>query len=244
MHPGGISSGGKTNLNDLYKFGDYIFSGHYHINKLYKSVSKKYNALQMVGSPLQLNWSDYNLKKYIYTLNILDGNALESSDFEKADKYFDNEDEQKKFYQAIKNSKNVKDVAMSTSSKNESLREDVEMKQLFHNDNGTDYEIIERSKSKKHALLNKGPQWIIAWNCPENNEGSWGQGHYFFDEESARKTWEEKYLNEDLDGELPEDFNSNNINKLGSNEYEANGKTVASAKTTSLNSGYTHTYEK
>lgn len=74
VQPGGISSGGKTNLNDLYKFGDYIFSGHYHINKLYKSVSKKYNALQMVGSPLQINWSDYNLKKYIYTLNLFDGN--------------------------------------------------------------------------------------------------------------------------------------------------------------------------
>lgn len=72
IQPGGLSSGGKTNLSDLYKFGDFIFSGHYHINKLYKSVSNKRNALQMIGSPLQLNWSDYNLKKYIYTLNVAD----------------------------------------------------------------------------------------------------------------------------------------------------------------------------
>lgn len=73
VQPGGVSSGNKTNLNDLYKFGNYIFSGHYHVNKLYKSISNKNNTLQMIGSPLQLNWSDYNLKKYIYTLNVIDG---------------------------------------------------------------------------------------------------------------------------------------------------------------------------
>ena len=69
LQPGGLSSGGKTNINDLYKFGNYIFSGHYHINKLYKSTSGK-NALQMIGSPLQLNWSDFGLKKYVYILNV------------------------------------------------------------------------------------------------------------------------------------------------------------------------------
>lgn len=67
---------------------------------------------------------------------------------------------------------------------------------VFHNDNGNDYKVIERSKSGHNALLQRGNQWIIAWNCPESNEGSWGQGHYFFDEETARKAWEEKYLNE------------------------------------------------
>lgn len=73
LQPSGLSSGGRTNSSDLYKFGDYIFSGHYHINKLYKSTSGK-NALQMVGSPLQLNWSDYGLSKYVYTLNVCDDN--------------------------------------------------------------------------------------------------------------------------------------------------------------------------
>ena len=28
------------------------------------------NALQMIGSPLQLNWSDFGLKKYVYILNV------------------------------------------------------------------------------------------------------------------------------------------------------------------------------
>lgn len=68
----------------------------------------------------------------------------------------------------------------------------------FHNDNGNDYKVIERSESGKNALLQRGKQWVIAYNCPESNEGSWGQGHYFFDEEEARKVWEDKYLNESL----------------------------------------------
>ena len=77
------------------------------------------------------------------------------------------------------------------------LNESVE---IFHNDNGRDYEIVERSKSGQNALLKnpKGSQWIIAYNCPKENEGSWGQGHYFFDEEAAREVWEEKYKNESL----------------------------------------------
>lgn len=71
-----------------------------------------------------------------------------------------------------------------------------EGKEIFHNDNGVDYTVIERSISGKNALLNKGKQWIVAWDCPETNEGSWGQGHYFFDEDEARKVWNDKYLNE------------------------------------------------
>lgn len=68
--------------------------------------------------------------------------------------------------------------------------------EIFHNANGEDYEIIERSKSGSNALLNKGKQWIIAWNCPKNNRGSWGQGHYFFDEDEARELWNKKYIRE------------------------------------------------
>lgn len=75
---------------------------------------------------------------------------------------------------------------------------EVKEKEVFHNDNGEDYEIIERSKSGKNALLKKDNRWIVAWDCPESNEGSWGQGHYFFDEETARKVWEKKYLNESI----------------------------------------------
>lgn len=81
------------------------------------------------------------------------------------------------------------------------LKEEVE-EELFHNDNGTDYVIVERSKSGKNALLRtqNGKKWIIAWNCPKSNEGSWGQGHYFFDEHEARDLWEKKYINESVVG--------------------------------------------
>lgn len=72
-----------------------------------------------------------------------------------------------------------------------------EEEKVFHNDNGVDYDVIERSSSGKNALLRNGKQWIIAWNCPEDS-GSWGQGHYFFDEAEARKVWEDKYVNESL----------------------------------------------
>ena len=52
---GSISTGSKYNFQDLFKLGDYIFSGHYHINQLY-SGGKKHNRLLMVGSSLQLDW--------------------------------------------------------------------------------------------------------------------------------------------------------------------------------------------
>lgn len=82
---------------------------------------------------------------------------------------------------------------------NEGFEQKYMEKEIFHNDNGTDYDVIERSKSGQNALLNNGNQWIIAWNCPEDNKGSWGQGHYFFDEESARDAWERNYLSEAFD---------------------------------------------
>lgn len=68
---------------------------------------------------------------------------------------------------------------------------------IFHNDNGIDYDIIERSESGKNLLLRhpRGSKWIVAWNCPRDNQGSWGQGHYFFDEMSARKLWNKEYAN-------------------------------------------------
>lgn len=78
-----------------------------------------------------------------------------------------------------------------------SEKEEIKYKEVFHNDNGQDYDVIERSSSGKNALLKRGNKWIVAWNCPKDS-GSWGQGHYFFDEESARKVWKDKYLNESL----------------------------------------------
>lgn len=80
-----------------------------------------------------------------------------------------------------------------------SEKEEIKEKEVFRNDNGQEYDIIERSKTGKNALLNKGNKWIVAWNCPESNEGSWGQGHYFFDEKDAREVWQDKYINESLD---------------------------------------------
>ena len=82
------------------------------------------------------------------------------------------------------------------------LKEEEEFKEkenIFHNDNGKDYEIIERSKDGSNCLLKnpKGGQWIIAWNCDRGNSGSWGQGHYFFDEEKAKEVWEDKYKGAD-----------------------------------------------
>ena len=67
--------------------------------------------------------------------------------------------------------------------------------EIFRNDNGKEYTVVERSSSGKNALLNRGRQWIIAWNCPKDS-GSWGQGHYFFDEDEARELWGKKYIKE------------------------------------------------
>jgi hypothetical protein len=46
---GAISDGSPYNLSDLFKLSDYVFSGHYHLNKTY---SQKHSRLNMVGSPL------------------------------------------------------------------------------------------------------------------------------------------------------------------------------------------------
>lgn len=84
----------------------------------------------------------------------------------------------------------LSDLGIVTESLKESTGE------VFHNDNGLNYTVVERSKSGKNALLNRGKQWIIAWNCPQDNNGSWGQGHYFFDESEARELWNKKYIKE------------------------------------------------
>lgn len=117
------------------------------------------------------------------------------------------------------------DLAFMKVSVDECITEDVE-KEVFHNDNGVDYDIIERSKSGQNALLNRGKQWIIAWNCPESNEGSWGQGHYFFDEKSAREIWEDKYLNESLEENDYFDFNSDIYNALSEVMFKYRDKNV------------------
>ena len=61
---GSVSTCAKYNYHDLFKLANYVFSGHYHTHKIY---SKKLN---MVGSALQLDWGDFNRKKYIYTLDL------------------------------------------------------------------------------------------------------------------------------------------------------------------------------
>lgn len=101
-----------------------------------------------------------------------------------------------------------------------SEKEEIKEKEVFHNDNGQEYDIIERSKTGKNALLNKGNKWIVAWNCPESNEGSWGQGHYFFDEKDAREVWQDKYLNESYD-DLEEELNDVDYDDFKSAIYNA-----------------------
>lgn len=96
-------------------------------------------------------------------------------------------------------SSNEDDIAIETneeelidSDNNDELES---FSNTFINDNGKKYTVVERSKSGKNALLTDNSIWIIAWDCPEK-EGSWGQGHYFFEEDEARKQWESSYLNE------------------------------------------------
>ena len=63
------------------------FHGHYHTNQIYLGKTEE-NKLLMIGSPLQLDWGDYNKKKYIYTLDPINDEILEyentvNSKFEK-----------------------------------------------------------------------------------------------------------------------------------------------------------------
>ena len=63
---GSISSGCKYHYNDLAKLANVVYSGHYH-----NSASYRNNTVIMLGSPLQLNWGEYNRPKYIYTLDVV-----------------------------------------------------------------------------------------------------------------------------------------------------------------------------
>lgn len=65
---GGISSGSKFSLSDMFLFGDTLFSGHYHLNKIYKEI-KLNKTLYMIGCPLQLDWGDFGNTKKIMVLN-------------------------------------------------------------------------------------------------------------------------------------------------------------------------------
>lgn len=75
---GSISSGSKYNLKDMFALGKIIFSGHYHGNKVYKTPGNDKNFLYMIGSPLQLDWGDYNKEKKIV---ILDTDNEESKEY-------------------------------------------------------------------------------------------------------------------------------------------------------------------
>lgn len=66
---GGLSVGAKYDLDDFFHLSDNVFSGHYHKNKLYRSLHNKSAGLLMVGSPMQLNWGEFNQDKFIYVLN-------------------------------------------------------------------------------------------------------------------------------------------------------------------------------
>jgi DNA repair exonuclease SbcCD nuclease subunit len=49
--------------DELTNIAPLVFSGHYHLQNDYKF---KNGSLITIGSPLQLNWGDYNSKKYLY----------------------------------------------------------------------------------------------------------------------------------------------------------------------------------
>lgn len=75
---GGLSSGNKFSIEDMFSLGNMIFSGHYHANKLYKDI-KQNKLLYIIGSPLQLDWGDYNKDKKIV---VLDTATLERKEIE------------------------------------------------------------------------------------------------------------------------------------------------------------------
>lgn len=68
---GSISSGCKYHYNDLFKLADKIYSGHYHNYTSYKK-----DKIIMLGSPLQLNWGEWNRPKYIYILDVINDELI------------------------------------------------------------------------------------------------------------------------------------------------------------------------
>ena len=77
---GSISSGCKMDLEDLFVFGKKLFSGHYHKPRPY--VTSKRKTLEMVGSPLQLNWGDYGQDKRVMLLDVDTGETEDLIDSE------------------------------------------------------------------------------------------------------------------------------------------------------------------
>lgn len=90
---GSISSGCKYHYNDLSKLARVIYSGHYH-----NSASYGNNSVVMLGSPLQLNWGEYNRPKYIYTLDVIN-EKLEAIENQVNSKF------QKVYYSSLENNK-------------------------------------------------------------------------------------------------------------------------------------------
>lgn len=90
---GSVSSGCKYHYNDLGKLANIIYSGHYHNCANYRN-----DTVIMLGSPLQLNWGEYNREKYIYTLDVV------NDEFNKFENTVNNRFE-KVFYSLIENKK-------------------------------------------------------------------------------------------------------------------------------------------
>jgi len=108
--PGGISSGNKYGIKDLFKLGDFIFSGHYHTNKIYKNVNDD-RLLYMVGSPLQLTWADYTQDKKIVVYDT--ATKMMEEHINKVNSRFE-----KISYAKFERKEYTKDILMNLCSKN------------------------------------------------------------------------------------------------------------------------------
>lgn len=65
---GSVSSGCKYHYKDLMQLSPHIFSGHYHNTMHYIHNN---NIVYMLGSPLQLNWGEWDKEKFIYTFDCI-----------------------------------------------------------------------------------------------------------------------------------------------------------------------------
>ena len=87
----------------------------------------------------------------------------------------------------------LEELKKEINPNSENITEEYE---IFHNDNGADYEIVERNgvgDALLHRIDVKGlTPWVVAWNL---RKSSWGQGHYFADEANARELWDSEYAN-------------------------------------------------
>ena len=130
------------------------------------------------------------------------------------------ETECKGVYDTDEEKDEVFSLISSIEEKDESLKEE-----LFHNSNGDDYEVLARNKVGDALLKNTSPkftQYVVAWNCPIG-KGSWSQGHYFRDEETAREFWENNYA-------LKEECSKKKTKKVVKETYKADGMEFESQK--------------